>query len=147
MGLDTSHDCFHGAYSSFHRWRMAICLAAGWGDLEDAPGYRGRGREPAGPGFTPPADKMTEGLDWPNDVLTLLLNHSDCDGEIEAEACLPLAERLEGLLPALEEADRATCESDWVRMGWPGGERKGRTVQFIAGLRRAAEAGEPVEFH
>ncbi len=30
MGLDTSHDCWHGAYSAFGRWRRAIAEAAGY---------------------------------------------------------------------------------------------------------------------
>jgi hypothetical protein len=29
MGLDTSHDCWHGAYSAFMRWRSELCRAAG----------------------------------------------------------------------------------------------------------------------
>lgn len=29
MGLDTSHDCWHGAYSAFNRWREGIAKAAG----------------------------------------------------------------------------------------------------------------------
>lgn len=29
MGLDTSHDCWHGAYSAFMRWRRAVAKAAG----------------------------------------------------------------------------------------------------------------------
>lgn len=45
MGLDVSHDCWHGAYSAFHRWRHGVAKAAGipldlmegyWGHL--APG-------------------------------------------------------------------------------------------------------------
>ena len=30
MGLDTSHNAWHGAYSSFSHWRDALCNAAGW---------------------------------------------------------------------------------------------------------------------
>ncbi len=29
MGLDVSHDCWHGAYSAFMRWRQEIARAAG----------------------------------------------------------------------------------------------------------------------
>lgn len=29
MGLDTTHDCWHGAYSAFMRWRRGIAKAAG----------------------------------------------------------------------------------------------------------------------
>ena len=39
MGLDTTHDCFHGAYSAFSRWRNAVAEAAGY---MVAPGARGK---------------------------------------------------------------------------------------------------------
>jgi hypothetical protein len=29
MGLDTSHDCWHGSYISFGAWRDAVAVAAG----------------------------------------------------------------------------------------------------------------------
>lgn len=29
MGLDTTHGCWHGAYSAFHRWRVEVAKAAG----------------------------------------------------------------------------------------------------------------------
>lgn len=29
MGLDTTHDCWHGAYSAFHRFRHGIARAIG----------------------------------------------------------------------------------------------------------------------
>src|SRR5574340_314672 len=30
MGLDTTHGCWHGAYSAFSRWRNTIAEAAGY---------------------------------------------------------------------------------------------------------------------
>jgi len=29
MGLDTTHDAFHGAYSAFNRFRQIVCRAIG----------------------------------------------------------------------------------------------------------------------
>ena len=29
MGLDTTHDCFHGSYSNFYAWRNELCRVAG----------------------------------------------------------------------------------------------------------------------
>lgn len=114
MGLDISHGCWYGAYSAFMRWRTALCDAAGYGAINL--------RE----GFTLP------GIPWPaDDVLTVLLAHSDCDGEIAWEDCGPLAARLEELLPALEEA----------------GLYVEKTQQFIEGLDHAARSKENVEFH
>ena len=117
MGLDTSHNCWHGPYSSFMRWRMAVCKAAGLGDLLQ---YEGFGLS------------KTKQFDA-SDPLTILLWHSDCDGEIAYTDCTALARRLEEILPKLD----------------PSGE-SGRTVehtrQFIAGLLTAAKAKENVDF-
>jgi hypothetical protein len=62
------------------------------------------------------------------------MSHSDCDGEIPAEMCGPLADALEALLPRMPE--RALYDI-----------ARPATVRFIAGLRRAAAAGEAVEFY
>lgn len=60
-----------------------------------------------------------------------LLNHSDCDGEIPADQCGPIADELEKIYPLM-------VDSDWQRQA---------TSQFISGLRLAASRGEAVEFH
>lgn len=66
--------------------------------------------------------------------INVLMGHSDCEGGIPADMCGPLADALEAIL---------------VRMPESGLYDRGRpaTLRFIAGLRRAAAAGEPVEFH
>lgn len=121
MGLDTSHDCWHGAYSAFMRWREALADAAGMPPFRRMEGIGG--------------DIKWEWLK--PDVLHVLLNHSDCDGVIEAQDCGPLADRLEELLPALEKLGagfgHVVSYSE-------------KTRQFIDGLRRAAAAGEAVVF-
>lgn len=71
-------------------------------------------------------------------ALETLLNHSDCDGEIAAADCAPLADAMELLLPALEIAGEG---------GGHIGNYVDKTKQFIAGLRDAAENHESVEFH
>lgn len=120
MGLDISHDCWHGAYSAFMRWRMAIAEVAGYGSLYDYDGFGGF-------------------KSWPkDDVLVSLLFHSDCDGNLKWEICDSLADRLEGLLPALV-----------VKGSGKGhvGSYEEKTKFFIAGLRQAYAAQENVEFH
>jgi hypothetical protein len=83
MGLDTSHDCWHGPYSSFNRWRMAICKAAGLGSLNDRIGFGGS-------------------IPWTErDGLIPLLDHEDCEGEIRWQDCSAMADRLTSLLPLL----------------------------------------------
>lgn len=66
--------------------------------------------------------------------INVLMGHSDCEGEIPAEMCGPIADALEALLVRMPP--RALYD-----------EARPATERFIAGLRRAAAAGEPVEFH
>lgn len=115
MGLDTSHGCWHGSYGNFHHFRMALAKAA---DI------------PLGEmvGFTDGGD----GRPWsslPLDDLHILLNHSDCDGEIAAEHCYRLALRLQELKPKVAEEWRPYVE------------------QFVTGLMLADARGEAVDFH
>lgn len=135
MGLDTTHGCWHGAYSAFHRWRCELARVGGYPLKEGGASSR---KVPA-----------VWDLDWPDaayqgewdgkppaDPLLILLIHSDCDGLIPAEYAGVLADRLQGLLPLLPSDPAPGHIGDWRR----------KTETFIAGLRRAAAAGEPVEF-
>ncbi len=120
MGLDTSHNCWHGAYSAFHRWRIGVARCIGI-DLEQMAGFE------------------NGAMSWSQviDPLKHLLYHSDCDGELEPEVCGPIADRLEAILPLLPNGDGGGHIGDWRK----------KTQQFIDGLRKAAAAGEAVEFH
>jgi hypothetical protein len=71
------------------------------------------------------------------DPLVKLLYHSDCDGEIAAEDCEPLAERLMRLLPKLPDENAGGHIGNW----------REKTLAFIVGLRHASAAGEAVRFH
>lgn len=84
MGLDTTHDCWSGPYSSFNRFREAIAFHLGF-RLRDMEGFGG----------------STRWSTLPPDPLHVLLNHSDCDGTIEVKDLLPLAERLEAIAPSI----------------------------------------------
>jgi hypothetical protein len=128
MGLDTSHDCWHGAYSAFTRWRTALGRAAGLPI----------GKVPLFGGGAPT-------IDWPDttkldqtDALRILIEHSDCDGEIPWQVCGPMADRLEALLPELEKLGDG---------GGHIGNYVAKTKQFIDGLRLASAHQEDVEFH
>jgi len=66
-----------------------------------------------------------------------LLYHSDCEGEIAADRCGPIADALEALIPKLPEGDAGGHIGNWRK----------KTAQFVAGLREAAAAGEPLGFH
>lgn len=138
MGLDTSHNCWHGPYSSFTRFRNKLAELAGY-EVKNVT---------YDDGFTSP----TASIDWPrierenphcfqgdwrtieSDPLVYLIAHSDCDGVLHPAQARALANRLAELLPLIQD-DRG-CE----RM-------KAKTEQFIAGLRDAVGKGEDVDFH
>lgn len=112
MGLDTSHHAFHGPYSEFGRWRKALASVINL-DLDAMQGFGGQ-------------------VPWasvPLDPLHILLNHSDCDGDISPEECAALAERLGDLLPVIPD--------QWRDI----------TVRFIDGCHWANMLGEPLDFH
>lgn len=136
MGLDVSHDAFHGAYSAFDRFRWAICKAMGgsWPPHESEIAADGEkliaGVWYWGRGFTQAT----------HPGLHVLLTHSDCDGDISPEDCALVAKDLEQLLP------------DMAAMGTGGGHiaRAGGygevTRKFIAGCLQAAAENEPLQF-
>jgi hypothetical protein len=126
MGLDTSHDCWHGSYSSFAIWRTEISRALGW------PTW-GEGRY-SFPEDSPRTEDVLYGW-WgfgktPEEPLHVLLLHSDCDGYIFPWNADPLADRL---LDLLEEK---RIPDEWQEI----------TKQFAVGLQRAAYECEVVEF-
>jgi hypothetical protein len=138
MGLDTSHDCWHGSYHGFNRWRIAVASAADI-VLDYMMGHAGE----------------RPGLKWDeSDPLSTLLHHSDSEGDIPVEKLLPLAERLRGLLDKLPKAGErlwqaveATVNGIWWTVNAEEAEWiRTKAEQFIAGLERAAAAGEPVTF-
>src|SRR6185436_20958665 len=99
MGLDTTHDCWHGAYSAFMRWRQKIAAVAGLPPLTLMEAFFEKGSvyDPfakMAAEFPATAEAIYESLPirWDAlkpDVLHVLLHHSDCDGDIPAEVCGP----------------------------------------------------------
>lgn len=158
MGLDTTHDAWHGAYSAFMRWREKLAEVAGLPPLQLMEGFYSPLKSDGTPfsGFPstfylgPSTDELTRsciarlevGLPIRWDALKPsplheLLCHSDCDGEIPATSCGPIADELEKLLPLLPDGDAGGHIGVW----------RAKTQQFIDGLRRAALANEPLGFH
>ena len=104
-------------------WRQGVAEAAGY-QLEEL--WVESQKYPA---------KVFDG-EWdevPEDPIEILLNHSDYGGIIKHEHCEILADRLEELLPKLED------ESYW--------SDRNRAQQFIKGLRLAHSKQENVEFY
>lgn len=162
MGLDTTHDCWHGAYTAFHRWRCKLAEVAGLPPLDLMEGfYQPLDSESVapptlyhGPNTYEPESYMGFGsgrtymsklddllpIKWeclkPNPLHELLC-HSDCDGEIPADRCGPIANALEELIPLLPDGDAVGHIGNW----------REKTQAFVGGLRRAAAANENVKFH
>ena len=143
MGLDTSHDCWHGAYSAFLRWRHTLAEAAGYKIREPTPEERDAGI------YSKSVDLHWEMFEDKNylgewdtvpgdDPLLFLIVHSDCDGVIHPAQGIHIARRLEQLLPLLDDAEA---------IGHIRPHMRAKTQQFIDGLKAAAAAGEDVEFH
>jgi hypothetical protein len=148
MGLDTSHDAWHGAYSAFMRWREMICKVAGMPPLQMMEGFweAGSYRDPSCTLMNEHDKKHVSQfladlpIKWEAlkpSPLHVLLHHSDCDGEIAAEDCGPIADELEKLLPLLPKGDSGGHIGDYCD----------KTQAFIDGCRKAVAANEPLDFH
>ena len=163
MGLDTTHDCWHGSYGGFSMWRLEIAKALGWEQTTTTYGSNTYViPEDRIPEQAPPADEErtdedgeTYTIRWstypnsvwlghwdkdPDDVIDVLMVHGDSEGVIPHRFCRPLAERLGELMPEIGKAwqENGAYEPDY----W--GDI---TMQFITGLLKADMAGEDVGFH
>lgn len=119
MGLDISHDAWHGPYSSFMEFRIRIAAAIGE-SLSDFKGFGGNR----------PFTEIKRGVWW-------LLEHSDCDGHITPECCKLIADDLKQILPALSDTD---CPM-------PSFTTRARAERFMKGCLAAHKANENLEFH
>lgn len=150
MGLDTSHDCWHGAYSAFMRWRKEICKVAGLPPLELMEGFyvplKAHGLPTLYHGVGTREENYLTDLEqflpisWDclkPSPLHKLLHHSDCDGELAWEDCGSIADSLEALIPKFPIGEVGGHIGNW----------RDKTQLFIDGLRRASAAKENVDFH
>ncbi len=122
MGLDTSHNCWHGSYSGFSTFRDVLGEAAA-----RVKGYS--------PDYSAHPRRAFYGW-WDadhnySDILDVLFVHSDCEGYIFPEHATALADALEELAPHVKGNDYVS----------------GHLTEFIAGLRLAGDEWEIVEFH
>ena len=139
MGLDTSHGCWHGAYSAFGRWRETIAQVAGYKMMDPTPEEQNQGH------YRPYVAIEWSGVtadnlagEWsrtPPDPLVVLIAHYDCEGVIHPKQGIALAHRLSELLPLLPEDG-----------GGHIGNYRDKTQLFINGLMDAYRAGEDVVF-
>jgi hypothetical protein len=152
MGLDTSHNCWHGAYGAFMRWREKIANVAGLPPLELMEGFYT-------PLYPKPANlnlpSLYHGIDeeerylkhidsqlpikWEclkPSPLHFLLYHSDCDGNIPWSKCRKIANELEKLISKLPDEDVGGHIGNW----------REKTRTFVDGLRLAYSKKENVRF-
>jgi len=123
MGLDTTHDCWHGPYSSFNQFRHELAKQIGI-DLREYMGYGGNG--------------LKDLQSIPHDIMPLL-NHSDCDGELTPDECKKIANGLGEILNNL----KIDKENEYLSSG----SFRQHIIQFMNGCVNAAFMGEHVEFH
>lgn len=118
MGLDTTHDCWHGPYSSFNRFRFSLAKQIGI-DLKEYNGYG-----------------TTEGKDLSSidHDLMPLFNHSDCDGELSVAEAEMIARGLQSVLNDF----KAGPEMDF--------DFKENIIQFRNGCLEAIRLNETIEF-
>jgi hypothetical protein len=127
MGLDTSHNAWHGPYSSFSRWRCWLADIKGV-NLLSMKGFGGD----------------TEWTQYEDDPIYPLLNHSDCDGELTPKECALIAF---GLSEVLKKADSL------IQPDWDSHQKQEHnynielTNQFRKGCIDAFKKCETIEFH
>jgi len=150
MGLDCSHDAFHGAYSAFNRFRQVVAHAMG-GSFPPHWKVHPSGELVLDDRGLPIYDESLDDkmIYYDTDGITpeqgpglwLFLRHSDCDGEISPEDCRKVADEMEAILPDIEKAGEGGGHIA-ARGGFGEVARK-----FIRGCREAAANNEPLEFY
>ena len=119
MGLDTTHNCWHGSCTSFNTFRRKLAQMVGV-DLYSHIGYGG--------------DLSEEHLMQASNELFPLLNHSDCDGLLSPQECSLVAK---GLTKILLEIDKNPDPDLYF---------KDKVKMFRDGCLLAVEREENVEF-
>ena len=90
MGLDTTHNCFHGPYSTFNRFRYSLGYQIGI-DLDEYKGYNKDG---------------AKDLSKIEHELMPLFNHSDCDGRLTIKESKSIVKGLNIVLENFVEKDK-----------------------------------------
>ena len=87
MGLDTTHNCWHGPYSHFNNFRRWVAKQIGL-NLDSMEGFGG-----------------DISFDITNHPIKPLLEHSDCDGELTPDECRSIIEGAEIILNKIDPAE------------------------------------------
>lgn len=99
------------------------------------------------------ADLSQEKISWDTvgDPIKILLNHSDCEGQIPSDQCEVLADRLEEIIKDWPERVRLKTDPFWQERGYPAEMNLNdhdttHARGLVEGLREAAKIGKPLEF-
>jgi hypothetical protein len=129
MGLNCSHECWDGSYSSFRSFRIKLAALIGIPYLLMEGIYNEDIQRDL-----PDDIKRICPLEWgafKPDVIHALLRHSDCDGKIPWYVCAMLAMRL-------KELNHETLNDE---------DFSKKLDKFIRGLHSAWSAKENVSFN
>lgn len=118
MGLDTSHDCWHGSYSSFNRFRESLAEQIGT-KLNEYEGFGGQKK-----------------FDTLKHDIRPLLDHSDCDGTLSVQEAKQVANGLTSILENFNE-----------NLNYDIYSFKQRIIRFRDGCLDAVRLNEPIDFH
>lgn len=121
MGLDTTHNAWHGSYRRFNSFRYDMARRIGI-NLDEYIGYT----------TSPSATKRLSDIPHP---IKHLLDHSDCDGELTPEQCKEIAE---GLDMIIREASIDDANEEYGHIYY--------AIQFRDGCLDAYSKNEPIEF-
>lgn len=126
MGLDTSHDAWHGPYSSFNRFRFWLAEQIGINLHE----YKGYGN------FVDSLyhETGTKELSTIDHDIMPLLNHSDCDGILTPEECRKVARGLTKIIAIAKEDLKPFSNYQ-------------NAINFRRGCIKTANANQNLEFH
>ena len=126
MGLDTSHDAWHGPYSSFNQFRYWLAKKIGI-NLDDYLGY----------GKVNPTKDLTS-IDH---KLMPLFHHSDCDGILTPSECKQIAEGIDEVLNSMSQEEIDDPENNWHFSNYS------KAKQFKEGCLLAYSKKENIDFH
>jgi len=120
MGLDTSHDAWHGPYTAFMRWRRWVAKQIGipldlmegfysweWDGSEDLMShFQTLYANPIAFDTLDAMKQFRNAIPWSaikETPLRDLLHHSDCDGELAWEVCKNIADALQEIVDTVED--------------------------------------------
>lgn len=163
MGLDTTHDAWHGGYGSFNHWRIWLAeqfelppleLMEGFYQREDSEHYSTNCFTWVKKALEMRPDdekrifyKVEKQLPikWSvlkKDPIHTLLNHSDCDGFISWRDCGKIQKRLEWILNKIPD----TSEDKSPEMD-QNNRLRYLTKRFMDGCKLAFDKKEKLKFH